>query len=78
MPIDFAAESALMRKSIEAVKAILKAIVANNYHWSSERVTLKRSSSKYEINIVMLLASRVDALAQRLDRIGTSPILDSS
>ena len=46
---------------------------SNNYHWSSEKATLRRGGVKHDVDAVTLLASRVDALAQTLDRIGISP-----
>jgi len=48
------------------VKVLLKAIASNNYHQLSERATPRRSGGKYNVDAVTLLASRVDALAQRL------------
>jgi len=71
--VDVAAGGALMGKSIEAARALLEEMASNNYHWSSERATLKRSGGKYNIDAMTLLASRVDALAQRLDKVSTSP-----
>ena len=67
-----------MGKSIEGSKALLEEIASNNYHQSSKRANPKRGSRKYEVDAMTLLASRVDALAQRLDRVGTPPILRSS
>ena len=61
MSIDAVTGGVLMGKLIEAVKALLEDMVANNYHWSSERATPKRSGGKYEVEVVMLLASRVVA-----------------
>lgn len=69
--IDAAAGSALMGKSIEAAKALLEDMASNNYHWSSERAAPKKSSSRYEVDAMTLLTSKVDALAQRLDRVDT-------
>jgi len=46
-------------------------MTSNNYHWSSERATPKRASGVYEVDAVDMLASKVDALAQRFDRLGT-------
>jgi len=63
-----------MGKSIEVVKALLQEIASNNCHQSSERATPKRSSGKYDVDAMTLLANKVDALAQRLDRVGTSSI----
>jgi len=62
-----------MGKSIEAARALLKEMTSNNCHWSSKRATLKRSGGKYDIDALTLLASRVDALAQRLDKVSNYP-----
>jgi len=71
MSVDAAVGSALMGKSIEAVKALLEEMASHNYHWSSERATPKRASGVYGVDAVDLLASKVDALAQRFDRLET-------
>jgi len=71
MSVDVAAGSALMRKSIEVAKALLEEMTSNNYHWSSELATPKRASGVYGVDVVDMLASKVDALAQRFDRLGT-------
>ena len=71
MSIDAAAGGALMGKSIEVAKALLEDMAANNYHWSNERGPQKKSGSKYEVDAVDMLASKVDALAQRFDRLST-------
>jgi len=60
-----------MGKSIEAAEALFEEMASNNYHWSSERTTPKRGGGRHEVDAVTLLASRVDALAQRLDRVPT-------
>ena len=62
-----------MGKSIEEVKALLEEMASNNYHWSSDRATPQRGSGKYFVDAVTLLASRVDALAQRLEKVTSSP-----
>ena len=71
MSIDAAAGGALMGKSIEVAKTLLEDMVANNYHWSNERAAPKKASGVYGVDAVDLLASKVDALAQRFDRLGT-------
>jgi len=71
MSVDTAAGGALMGKSIEAAKALLEEMESKNYHWSSERATPKTASGIYGIDAVDLLASKVDALAQCFDRLGT-------
>jgi len=55
--------SAVIEKSIETTRALLEKIASNNYHWSGKRANLKRSGGGYEVDVVDLLASKVDALA---------------
>jgi len=62
-----------MRKSIEAAKALLEEMASNNYHWTSDRSTWQRGRGKYFVVVVTPLASRVDALAQRLEKVTSSP-----
>jgi len=62
-----------MEKSIEAANALLKEMASNNCYWSSERAAPKRTSGIYGVDAVDLLPSKVDASAQRFDRIGTPP-----
>ena len=50
----------LIRKSGEGS---IKGVAVNNYHWSSKRTSLKKRSSKYDVNEVSFLTSKVDALA---------------
>ena len=66
-----------MGKSIEAAKVLLEEMASNNYHWVSDRATTQRGSGKYAIDVVTLLACRVDALAQSLEKVSTSPTLGS-
>jgi len=47
-------------------------MASNNYQWSSDRATLKKSNGVYGFNAVNLLASKIDALAQHFDRLRTS------
>ena len=62
-----------MGKSIDAAKTLLEEMASNNYHWSSDRATPQRGSGKYSVDAITLLASRVDALAQRLEKVTSSP-----
>ena len=71
MSVDAAAGGTLMGKSIEAAKALLEEMASNNYHWSYERAAPKRASGIYGIDAVDLLSSKVDALAQHFNRLGT-------
>jgi len=53
-------------------------MASNNYHWGSDRATTQRGGGKYSVNAVTLLASRVDALAQRFDKMSSHPSPDGS
>ena len=75
--VDTVVRGAFIGKSIDAVKVFLEEMTFNNYHRSNERVAQKKSSSRYEVNDMTLLAGRADALAQQLDRVGNAPISDS-
>ena len=61
--VDAATKGALVGKSTDTVKALLEDMASNNYHWLIDRLTPKRSSNKYNVNVVTLLVSMVDALA---------------
>jgi len=71
MSADAIIGGALMGKLIEAARALLEEMASNNYHKSSERATPKRTSRVYGVDAMDLLASKVDALAQRFDGLGT-------
>jgi len=66
MFIDAATVRALMGKLIEAAKTLVEEMAANNYHWTSERATWKRTSGKYAIDAVDLLTSKVGPLCNGL------------
>ena len=61
--VDAVARGALMGKSIEAAKALLEEMASNNYHWSSKRATPRRGGGRHEVDVVTLLASRVNTPA---------------
>ena len=71
--VDAVAGGAFMGKFIEAAKALLEEMTSNNYHWGSDKATPQRGGGKYAVDAVALLASRVDALAQRLEKVSSSP-----
>ena len=53
-------------------------MASNTHHCSSEIATARKGDGKHDVDAATLLASRVDALAQRLDKIWTSPTPGSS
>jgi len=61
--VDIVTKSALIGKSIDAAKVLFNEMASNNYHWSSERATPMWRSGKYDVDVMTLPASRVDALA---------------
>ena len=71
--VDVVVRGTLMGKSIEAVRGLLEEMTSNSYHWPSERATPKRSGGKYDIDAVTVLAIKVVALTQRLDKVSTFP-----
>jgi len=62
--VDATAGGALIGKSIQAAKALLEEMASHNYDWASERATPKKGGGRHEVDAVILLASRVDALVQ--------------
>jgi len=71
--VDATIGGALMGKSIDVAKALLEEMASNNYHWAGDGATPQRGDGKYSVDAVTLLASRVDALAQRLEKVTASP-----
>ena len=70
--IDVAARGALMVKLINEAKQLFKGMASKNYHWGSERGQPKRGGS-HEIDAFTMLASKVDALIQKIDRLQPTP-----
>jgi len=62
-----------MGKSIDATRILLEEMASNNYHWASDKATPQRGGGKYAVDPVTLPASSVDALAQRLEKVSSSP-----
>ena len=52
---------------------MLEEMASNNYHWASDRATTQRGGGKYSVDAVTLLASRVEALAQRFEKMSSHP-----
>jgi len=71
--VDATARGALIGKSIEAATFLLEEMASNNYHWGSDRATPQRGGGKHSVDAVTLLASSVVALAQRLEKVSSSP-----
>ena len=60
-----------MGKPINEAKQLLEEMASNNYHWCGEQSNL-RIGARLEVNAFTLLASKVDALFQNVDRLQTS------
>jgi len=57
MSIDAIIGGVLIGKSIEVARALLEEMASNNYHWSSERATLKRTNGIYKLDAIDLRAN---------------------
>jgi len=66
--IDVTAGGALMAKPINEAKRLFEDMASNNYHWGNERDQLKKGG-RHEINAFIMLAGKVDALFQKVDRL---------
>jgi len=65
---DAAAGGALMSKPINEAKQLFKDMASNNYHWGNEGGQLKKGG-RHKIDAFTMLASKVDALFQKVDRL---------
>ena len=77
--VDAATGGALMNKTYTAAYALIENIAQNHYQWTSERVITASSPSKkeagmHEISSLGHLATKVDALTQKFDKINTSVV----
>ena len=77
--VDAVVGGALMEKSIDVTRTLLEEIeLPTTITGHVREPPLDGESGKCNVDAVTLLASWVDALAQRLDSVGTSPLLGSS
>ena len=63
-----------MAKSINDPKQLLEDMTSNNYHWASEGGPPKLGG-KHEIDVFTMLASKVDALFQKVDQLQSTPLM---
>ena len=66
--IDAAVGGTLMAKTINETKQVFEDMASNKYHWGSERGQPK-NKGRHEINAFTMLASKVEALFQKPDRL---------
>ena len=57
-----------MAKPINEAKQLFEEVASNNYHWASERGLPKRGG-RHEVDAFTMLASKVDALFQKVDQL---------
>ena len=57
-----------MSKPINEAKQLFEDMTSNNYHWGNERGQLKKGG-RHEIDAFTMLASKVDALFNKVDRL---------
>jgi len=61
-----------MAKPINEVKRLFEDMTVNNYHWESEQGH-PRKGGRHAIDAFSMLASKVDALFQKIDRLQPTP-----
>ena len=59
--IDAAVGGTLMSKTEEQSYNLIEEMALNNYQWSSQQGQPKRVGGKYEINVLTLLAAKMNA-----------------
>ena len=57
-----------MNKMKDEAFNLIEDMTLNNFQWSTERGQPKRVRGKLEVDALTLLAAKVDAMTQRLDR----------
>ena len=67
-----------MRKPIEAAYALLEDIASNNYHWSSERASMKKVVMYVELMLYTFLLARSMLLHNSLIGLGSFLLLGVS
>jgi len=77
--VDAAAGGALMNKTYTTTYALIENMAQNHYQWTSERDITAFSPSKkeagmYEISSLDHLATKVDTLTQKFDKMNTSVV----
>ena len=82
MTVDAAAGGALMNKNVEDAYALIEDMAQNHYQWISERAITAPSSQKepgkYEVSSFDHLASKVDALFAKFDKLSINAVSPSS
>jgi len=75
--IGAAAGGTLMNKTEDEVYNLIKEMTLNNFQWSTKRGQPKRVGGKLEVDTLTLLAAKVDAMTQRLDRMNVNVVNSS-
>jgi len=72
--IDAATVSTLMNKTKDEEYNLIKEMAHSNYQWSNECGQPKRVRGKLEVDALTLLTTKVDAMAQRLNRLNVNAL----
>ena len=83
MSVDAAAGGALMNKNYTEAYALIEDMAQNHYKWTDERAITSSSSSKkeagmYEVSNYDHLASKIDTLTEKLEKLNVSAINSAS
>ncbi|XP_020266504.1 uncharacterized protein LOC109841993 [Asparagus officinalis] len=77
MTVDAAAGGALMNKSVRDAKQLIEDMTQNHFQWSGER-SLPKKSGRYDVDALDHIASRVDALFQKFDKMNMNSVASNS
>nr|ABD63156.1 Retrotransposon gag protein [Asparagus officinalis] len=77
MTVDAAAGGALMNKSVRDAKQLIEDMAQNHFQWSGER-SLPKKSGRYDVDALDHIASRVDALFQKFDKMSMNSVASNS
>ena len=61
-----------MNKMEDEAYNLIEEMILDNYQWSSDREQYKKVGGKLEIDELTLLFAKIDAMAQRLDRLNVN------
>ena len=63
-----------MSKTKEKANNLIEGIALNKYRWSNECGQSKRVGGKFDVDALTLLATKMDAMTQKLDRLNVNAV----
>jgi len=75
---DVAAGGTLMNKTEDKAYNLIEEMVLNNFQWSTEWGQPEWVRGKLDVDVPILLSTKVDAMTQRLDRMNVNAVNSSA